>query len=82
MPPQPALAGSPGLGWQHGSVLALYLHGLLENPAVLQALFGRRLRPLDAVFDGLADTVDAAFQPGVLRSLLDPPNFTPSPDTA
>ncbi|WP_046115282.1 cobyric acid synthase [Aquincola tertiaricarbonis] len=82
MPPQPALAGSPGLGWQHGSVLALYLHGLLENPAVLQALFGRRPRPLDAVFDGLADTVDAAFQPGVLRSLLDPPNFTPSPDTA
>lgn len=71
--PQPALADAPGLGWQHGSVLAMYLHGLLENPAVLQALFGRRPRPLDAVFDTLADTVDAAFDPGVLASLLEPP---------
>lgn len=81
-PPQPALAGAPGLGWQHGSVLALYLHGLLENPSVLQALFGRSPRPLDTVFDGLADTVDAAFQPGVLWSLLGPPASSPRPETA
>ncbi|MBQ1763235.1 MAG: cobyric acid synthase CobQ, partial [Aquincola sp.] len=71
--PQPALPEAPTLGWQQGNVLALYLHGLFESPDVLQALFGRAPRSLDAVFDGLADVVDAAFEPGVLWSLLDPP---------
>jgi adenosylcobyric acid synthase len=34
----------PGLGWQNaaGNVLGCYLHGLFEDPAVLQALFGAR----------------------------------------
>lgn len=33
----------PGMCWQNaqGNVLGLYLHGLLEDPAALQALFGR-----------------------------------------
>ncbi len=62
--------GEP-IGWQHGSVLGLPVHGLFESPAVLRALFGAGVRPLDAVFDGLADYVDARFAPGVLAGLLD-----------
>jgi len=72
---RPVLPGADGgapLGWQHGPVLALYLHGLFENPAVLAALFGQAAPALDGVFDRLADTVDAAFAPGVLMSLLQP----------
>lgn len=62
------------LGWQsaEGNVLGLYLHGLFEDPAVLQALFGAAARTLDSVFDGLADQVDAHFQPGVLDALIRP----------
>jgi adenosylcobyric acid synthase len=66
----------PGLAWQNkeGNVLGLYLHGLFEQPAVLQALFGRqgagKVPTLDSVFDGLADFVEAHFAPGVLLSLI------------
>ncbi|MDM0013105.1 cobyric acid synthase [Variovorax sp. J22P168] len=61
------------LAWQNGAgnVLGLYLHGLFEDPAVLQALFGIAARTLDAVFDGLADHIDSHFEPGVLRSLIE-----------
>jgi len=69
---QPAAPTAPGLGWQQGPVLGLYLHGLMENPALLQAWLGLASRPLDAVFDRLADEVDRAFEPGVLSSLLAP----------
>jgi adenosylcobyric acid synthase len=68
-----AVPAHPGLGWQQGPVLALYLHGLFENPAVVRALFGAPAQPLadplEAVFDRLADAVDAAFAPGVLMQL-------------
>ncbi|HET7863766.1 MAG TPA: cobyric acid synthase, partial [Burkholderiaceae bacterium] len=66
-------SGDPAapLGWQRGPVLALYLHGLFENPAVVQALFGVRGRPLEAAFDALADCVDAHFKPGALMALLE-----------
>ncbi|MBU2287875.1 MAG: cobyric acid synthase, partial [Gammaproteobacteria bacterium] len=61
------------LAWQNGAgnVLGLYLHGLFEQAAVLQALFGASVRTLDEVFDGLADRAEAHFAPGVLRSLID-----------
>ncbi len=57
------------IGWQRGSVLGLYLHGLFEAPAVLRALFGREARTLDSVFEGLADFVDRHFEPGALWRL-------------
>lgn len=70
----------PGLAWQNGAgnVLGLYLHGLFEDPAALQALLGHAgaalLPGLDAVFDGLARTADASFAPGFLRGLIDAPS--------
>jgi adenosylcobyric acid synthase len=47
-----------GLGWVAGSVLGVYVHGLLEDPDIVQALLGARPRQqLDATFDALADAV-------------------------
>ncbi|MDO4230517.1 MAG: cobyric acid synthase [Lautropia sp.] len=71
----PAVAVLPdGLGWCNaaGNVLGIYLHGIFENDALLRALLGRSARPLPAVFDGLADHVEASFRPGVLMGLLRP----------
>jgi adenosylcobyric acid synthase len=62
--------GEP-IGWQQGSVLGVYLHGLFEQPQVLQALFNQAVRPLNAVFDGMADFVDCHFSPGTLAGLID-----------
>ncbi|MDL2338941.1 MAG: cobyric acid synthase [Pseudomonadota bacterium] len=58
------------IGWQRGSVLGIYAHGLFESAAVLRLLFGAEVRTLDAVFDGLADCIDEHFEPGVLMGLL------------
>ncbi|MEQ1682576.1 MAG: cobyric acid synthase [Burkholderiaceae bacterium] len=63
-------AGTP-IGWQHGSVLGVYAHGLFESADAMRALFGAQARPLDAVFDGLADFIDARFEPGSLRRLIE-----------
>lgn len=70
--PRVALRNAAGeaIGWQAGRVLGVYAHGLFEQPAVLQALFGQSGRPLDAVFDGLADFVDLHFQPGKIMGLI------------
>jgi adenosylcobyric acid synthase len=65
-----------GLGWcnARGNVLGLYLHGMFEDAAVLQALFGAQLDgavpTLQTVFDGLADYIATHFEPGVLEGLL------------
>jgi adenosylcobyric acid synthase len=63
-----------GLGWCNGAgnVLGVYLHGLFEDPAVLQALFGAHTPTLDAVFDGLANYIGNHFEAGVLASLIAP----------
>jgi adenosylcobyric acid synthase len=54
-----AEAGRDGLGYASGAVLAVQAHGMLEEPSVLRALFGAApQRPLDAVFEELADAVD------------------------
>nr|WP_286197270.1 cobyric acid synthase [Variovorax boronicumulans] len=60
-----------GLGWQGGQgVLGLYLHGLFEDPGVMQALFGAAGKTLDEVFDGLADFLDVHTGGAVLHQLM------------
>lgn len=61
-----------GLGWQDesGNVLGVYLHGMFEDPQVLQALFGAAVPTLESVFDGLADYIDRHFDTGVLPGLI------------
>ncbi len=61
-------AGDP-IGWQRDNVLGVYTHGLFESPAVMTRLFGAQHRPLDSVFDGLADYIDQRFPPGALLDL-------------
>ncbi len=65
----------PGLAWQNarGNVLGLYVHGLFEDPAALQALFGTHVPTLDSVFEGLADSIEQHFDAGVLAALVAPP---------
>ena len=46
------------------------MHGLFEEPAVLQALLGGATRAADAVFDGLAQFLDRHVDPGVLYALI------------
>jgi adenosylcobyric acid synthase len=62
-----------GLAWQNGAgnVIGVYLHGLFEDPAVLQALFGASTPTLESVFEGLAGYIDRHFDPGVLDGLID-----------
>ena len=58
------------LGFASGSVLGVYLHGLLESDAVVQALFGATpSRSLEITYDHLADVVDASLDRDVLDQL-------------
>ncbi len=58
--------------WAAGSILATTVHGLLENPDVLDALTGHRPSPvLDHTFDLLADAVDAHLDGRYLMSLIE-----------
>jgi adenosylcobyric acid synthase len=62
-----------GLGFTCGSVLAVYLHGLAEIPAVTASLTGREpARSMDDVFEGLADLVDHALDAAWLADLASP----------
>ncbi|HEX5996622.1 MAG TPA: cobyric acid synthase [Jiangellales bacterium] len=52
------------------NVVGWYLHGMLEDAAVLEALFGARpSRTLEETFDLLADAVDAHLDTAFLRQL-------------
>ncbi len=85
---QPAMAAAgdvarvlmpDGLAWQNtaGNVLGLYLHGLFEDAAALQALFGQHgaahVPTLDAVFEAMADYIERHFEPRVLAGLIEEP---------
>jgi adenosylcobyric acid synthase len=75
-----------GLAWQNGAgnVLGVYLHGLFEDPEVLQALFGASTPTLDTVFEGLAGYIARHFTPGVLDALVsgqDQPRAGRAPDS-
>ncbi|TAK99923.1 MAG: cobyric acid synthase [Aquabacterium sp.] len=72
---QPVLLDANGqvLGWQQGSVIGLYLHGLFESEPVLRALLGGQVPVLSQVFEGLADYLDQHFEPGALMALLAQP---------
>jgi adenosylcobyric acid synthase len=63
--------GAP-IGWQQGSVLGIYAHGLFESADMMRALFGAEVRGLDAVFDGLADFIEQHFERDSLMNLLNP----------
>jgi len=58
------------LGWQRGSVLGVYAHGLFEAPELVRAMWGRAAPSVDAAFDLLADQVDAHLDRRLLDRLL------------
>ena len=68
--PQSAARPVAGPVWASGGVLATTVHGLLEDPDVVERLVGRRPRlVLDETFDLLADAVDAHLDTDLLRRL-------------
>ena len=59
--------------WCDGPVLATTVHGLLESPDLLHALFGRRPPPvLERTCDLLADAVDEHLDTTLLHALTCP----------
>ena len=65
----------PGLAWQSGdgNVLGIYLHGMFEDSAVVQALFGADAPSLDSVFEGLANFLETHVDAGFLAQLVAKP---------
>ncbi|GAA6736774.1 cobyric acid synthase [Thermus oshimai] len=55
---------------QEGPLLATWLHGLLEDPGVQEALFGRRARGLEEALDALADALERHLDLKVLHRAL------------
>ena len=72
---QRAVEVLPNLAWQNfsGNVLGIYLHGMLENPRGIQALFGQHVPTLESVFEGLADFVAQHMRVDTLRRFLTSP---------
>jgi adenosylcobyric acid synthase len=59
-----------GLGFVSGAVLAVYLHGLFEQPRFVERLLGvGSAHSLDGVFDALADVLDANVRMDVASAL-------------
>lgn len=57
--------------WADGNIVATTVHGLLEDPGVLEALTGTRPEPvLDHTFDLLADAVDDQLDTGLIEELV------------
>jgi adenosylcobyric acid synthase len=64
--------GAAPLLWFDGPVLATTVHGLLEDPAVVEALCGHRPPPvLEDTFELLADAVETHLDIALLRRLVD-----------
>ena len=63
--------GQP-IGWQQGSVLGVYAHGLFEAPEVLRALFGATVPTLADAFETLADLAERHHDAALLSRLLGP----------
>ena len=58
-------------GWVSGSVLAISVHGALENATVVKALVGAApLRTLDRALDDLADAVMAAVDVDAIEAVV------------
>lgn len=55
------------IGWQRGSVMGVYAHGMFESASVQQALFGSQAPGLEPVFDAMATYLDQHFEPGFLE---------------
>ncbi|MFN4072920.1 MAG: cobyric acid synthase [Thermus sp.] len=64
---------------QEGPLLATWLHGLLENPGVQQALFGREAKALEEALDQLADALEEHLD---LKHLHRNLGLTPGPPPA
>jgi adenosylcobyric acid synthase len=73
--PRVALRDDRGeaIGWQHGNVLGVYAHGLLESPALLRAMWGASAPALEDSFELLADLVDRHLDATLLARLLGAP---------
>ncbi|HEY8973165.1 MAG TPA: cobyric acid synthase CobQ, partial [Burkholderiaceae bacterium] len=65
-------AHGEAIGWQHGSVLGVYAHGLFESPSLLRAMWGAGAPALDDSFELLADLVDRHLDATLLDRLLSP----------
>jgi adenosylcobyric acid synthase len=58
------------IGWQAGSVLGVYAHGLFEAPAFVRALFDATVPTLETAFETLADLVDEHLGEALLQRLM------------
>ena len=59
-----------GIAFGAGNVMGVTLHGLFEDPAVLEAFSGRTAPRLGATFEQLADAVEDHLDTSWLRSRL------------